>query len=220
MSDQTTNLLRLMSWLSPVFPTGGFAYSSGLEQAVADGAVSDQPSLKNWLAATIAHGSLWNDAVLITESHRACTDPQRIEELSQLCRALCVAAERHQEIIDQGASFLDAAKAWFQDTSLPSRQTPLPVAVGVVAGLSDIDRGQTIAAYLNTYATNQLQCAIRLSVTGQTGAARTLAALEPLIAETAQHAAQATTDDLGSGALGVDSASMTHQTLEPRLFLS
>ena len=32
----TGDLLRLMSWLSPVFPTGGFAYSAGLEQAFAE----------------------------------------------------------------------------------------------------------------------------------------------------------------------------------------
>jgi hypothetical protein len=29
MSECNSALLKLMSWLSPVFPTGGFAYSAG-----------------------------------------------------------------------------------------------------------------------------------------------------------------------------------------------
>ena len=32
-----TALLTLVQWLSPAFPTGAFAYSHGLEQAVASG---------------------------------------------------------------------------------------------------------------------------------------------------------------------------------------
>ncbi|RVA71488.1 urease accessory protein UreF, partial [Mesorhizobium sp. M7A.F.Ca.CA.001.08.2.1] len=38
MTDQPSNiaLLRLMAWLSPAFPVGGFSYSHGLERAVQD----------------------------------------------------------------------------------------------------------------------------------------------------------------------------------------
>ena len=219
MTD-TTALLRLMSWLSPVFPTGGFAYSAGLEQAATDGLVIDRAALEDWIAATIAHGSLWNDAVLLAKSHGAAGDPARIAEMAALAAALTVAAERHREAIDQGTAFVDAAAAWFGSDALPPRQTPLPVAVGAIAGLAGIDRTDTLAAYLNTYATNQLQCAIRLSLTGQVGAAETLAALEPVIADTVQRAAAATLDDLGGCAFGADIASMRHETLEPRLFLS
>jgi urease accessory protein len=31
------HFLRLLTWLSPAFPTGGFAYSHGLEWAVESG---------------------------------------------------------------------------------------------------------------------------------------------------------------------------------------
>ena len=42
-------LLRLLTWLSPAFPTGGFAYSQGLEWAVEAGDVTDRDSLREWL---------------------------------------------------------------------------------------------------------------------------------------------------------------------------
>ncbi|QBK31294.1 urease accessory protein UreF [Roseitalea porphyridii] len=220
MSADTRALVRLMSWLSPVFPTGGFAYSAGLEEAVAVGTVDSEPSLAAWLEAGIARGAPWNDAVLLAEAHRAAADRAVLADLSALARALSVSAGRHRETVDQGAAFRDAASAWITPDALPPRDTPLPVAVGAAAGLADIARKDVLAAYLNTFATNQVQCAIRLSVTGQSGAARVLAALEPVIAKTAARAAEATLDDLGSCAIGSDIASMNHEMRQPRLFLS
>ena len=217
---ETTALIRLMSWLSPVFPTGGFAYSAGLEWGVADGTVTDTTSLGDWIGASVTHGALWNDAVLLAETHRNAADQPTLADLGALARALSISTERHRETCDQGAAFIDAASHWFDHGALPPREMPLPVAVGAAAGLSDIDATDTLAAYLNTFATNQLQCAIRLSVTGQAGAAEILAALESAITETARQAARATLDDLGTCGFGIDIASMNHETLQPRLFLS
>jgi urease accessory protein len=52
MTD-AAQLLKLMSWLSPVFPTGGFAYSSGLEQAAAQAIIRDKVALEDWIAAQL-----------------------------------------------------------------------------------------------------------------------------------------------------------------------
>ncbi|WP_306119692.1 MULTISPECIES: urease accessory UreF family protein [unclassified Roseitalea] len=220
MNDQTRSLIRLMSWLSPVFPTGGFAYSAGLEQAVADGTVRRGDDLHRWIADAMVHGTLWNDAVLLAEAHRGAGNAGRIAELSALCLALASSAERHREARDQGAAFLDAAAHWFGAGALPPRETPLPVAVGVVTGRARIEADKALAAWLNTFATNQLQCAIRLSVIGQSGAAAILARIEPVVAQCARQAAAATLDDLGASAFGADIACQRHQMLQPRLFMS
>lgn len=219
MTD-STSLLKLMSWLSPVFPTGGFAYSAGLEQAVAAGHAADLPTLHDWISTQISHGGLWNDAVFMSEAHRHAGDPDMLAELAELAIALCPAQERLREAQDQGTSFLQAAAHWIDAARLPERGTPLCVAVGVAAGLEQIDRQLSIAAYLHAFVSNQLQCAIRLSVTGQNGAADLLARLEPVIAGCATRAAAATRDDLGGSAFIADTMSMRHETLEPRLFLS
>ena len=47
-------LLRLMAWLSPGFPTGAYAYSHGLEWAVAAGDVADPETLLAWLIRPFA----------------------------------------------------------------------------------------------------------------------------------------------------------------------
>lgn len=219
MSDAAA-LLRLMSWLSPVFPIGGFAYSAGLEQAVQSGRVTNGAALSDWIRVQITQGPLWNDAVILTEAHRVAEDRETLADLSELCLALCMGQERLDEMLNQGTSFFDAVSHWVETGRLPGRGAPLPVALGAAAGLERIDPRLTASAYLHAFVSNQLQCAIRLSVVGQDGAARLLAGLEPVIGETAARAAFATLDDLGGAAFIADSASMTHETLQPRLFLS
>ncbi|MBO6676014.1 MAG: urease accessory protein UreF [Rhizobiales bacterium] len=211
----STHLVRLMAWLSPVFPTGGFAYSAGLEQAVADDLVRDETGLQSWLETLLARGSFWNEAVLIAVAHR---QHEGIEALSALAASLAPSAERHRETLDQGAAFLDAASAWAPHQM--DRETPLPVALGTVCAQASIPLSETLTATLQTLVSNQLQAAIRLSLIGQTSAARLLASLEPVVLNVAAEAERASLDDLGGSAFLADIVSARHETLEPRLFLS
>jgi urease accessory protein len=214
------HLLRLMSWLSPVFPTGAYAYSAALEQAVAAGNVTDAQSLQEWLTALLDAGPQWNDAVFFAAAWRAAGDEATIAEIAALARAMTGSAERHRETIDQGTGFLEAAANWFEEDELPPRGTPLCVAVGVACGRDEIALGDATQAFLHAFVANQLQVAIRLSVTGQRGAAKLLAELEPVIARVAKRAASSTLDDLGSSTVLADIAAMKHETLSSRLFLS
>jgi urease accessory protein len=216
----SANLLRLMSWLSPVFPTGAYAYSAGLEQAVAAGSVTGTQTLENWLKALLQAGPQWNDAVFFTAAWRAAADLSALAEIAELAVAMTGSAERHRETVDQGTGFLEAAASWFDDGALPPRGTPLCVAVGAACGLRQIPLPDGLAAFLHAFVANQLQVAIRLSVTGQRGAAQLLAGLEPAIAETAARAVSSTLDDLGSNTVLADIAAMQHETLKSRLFLS
>ena len=69
-----TALLSLIQWLSPAFPTGGYAYSHGLEQAVVDGSLTDAPSLRHWLEDILTHGSGRQDAILLACALRPDAD--------------------------------------------------------------------------------------------------------------------------------------------------
>jgi urease accessory protein len=61
---------------------------------------------------------------------------------------------------------------------------------------------------------------VRLVPLGQTDGQRVLAALEDVIATTAQRALTASLDDLGSATLRADIGSMKHETQYTRLFRS
>ncbi|MGD1887103.1 MAG: urease accessory protein UreF [Cohaesibacteraceae bacterium] len=204
-----------MAWLSPVFPTGGFAYSAGLEQVVSDGVVHDEATLQSWLETLLTRGSFWNEAVLIAAAHRG---EEPLDSLAALAASIAAGAERHRETLEQGAAFLNAASAW-RSHGL-DRETPLPIALGTVAAQADLPLNDTLTAALQTLISNQLQAAIRLSLIGQVGAAKLMAALEQTVLATAEAAADSTLDDLGGSAFMADIASARHETLQPRLFLS
>ena len=112
---RTQALLRLMAWMSPAFPIGGFAYSGGLERAVHDRLVVDAAGLRSWLATLLRHGALWNDAVLFCHAWRGHGSKDDLREAAELGLALSGSAERH----------LETLRAWQKPTD--QAQPPLPL---------------------------------------------------------------------------------------------
>lgn len=217
----TPALLRLMAWLSPAFPIGGFAWSSGLERAAFDGLVKDAGSLAGWLSTLLQHGALWNDAVLFAEAWRQFEDEASLKETAELALALAGSAERFTETLSLGKAFIVAASAWPHPAfdRLP-KDVPLPVAVGSVAAAHGIPLDQALAAYLHAMVSQSVSAGIRLGVSGQTEGVKVLADLEGLIGGVAKNAARATTDDLGGATVQAEIASLRHETQNTRLFRS
>lgn len=214
-------LLRLMTWLSPAFPVGAFSYSGGLEQVVSDGDVRDAETLGAWLSSLLAHGNLWNDAVLFAEAHRGCGEAGRLAAVAELAEALSGSAERHRETMLQGEAFLAAAASWPHPVlAALGAAAAYPVAVGAVSGGHGIAAEAALAAYLHAVASNLVSVAIRCGVVGQRGGVALLAELEEPILTLASAAARSTLDDLGSATIRSDIASLRHETLATRLFRS
>src|SRR5688572_31209561 len=65
--------LRLLQLVSPALPVGAFAYSEGLESAVADGLVTDEASASRWIRGRLVHGPGRLDAPIAARLHRAWT---------------------------------------------------------------------------------------------------------------------------------------------------
>jgi urease accessory protein len=212
------SLIRLLTWLSPAFPTGAYAYSHGLEWAIETHDIRDGETLLEWLSAVIAHGSARTDTILLRHAHRAADDPSALRDLASLARATAASRERHDEALAQGNAFLRAAAGWGVP-ELPE-DTPYAVAVGAMAGSHGIDEDTTASAYLQTFTSNLISAAVRLVPLGQTTGLQTLAALEPVILHTAAATKDATIDDLGGCAFRSDLAAMRHETQYTRLFRS
>lgn len=214
-------LIRLMAWLSPAFPVGGFSYSAGFESAVVEGHVADGDDVQSWLRILLTDGGLRNDAILLAEAHRRVGEGRAIGELVTLASALAGSAERYAEITRLGEAFIGAAKAWPHPVleALPG-VVPYSVAVGAVAAAHKVPRIDAIAAFLHTQISQYISVAIRLGVIGQSrGLAILAAAEEPLLAA-AQGTDRLGLDDLGSATVIADTLSMRHEIQYSRLFQS
>lgn len=214
-------LQKLVTWLSPAFPVGSFAWSAGLETAIADRRVTDSERLQNWIEGTLAHGGIRTDAILLAHAWRTADDAAALAELADLSLALNSSKERWLETTITGDSYARAMKFW------PSRvldhlpePCPYPIAAGALAAGHDIDLVDTLLAWLTATVHGQISVAVRLVPLGQSDGLRVLSALEARVAALATSAATAPLADLGAIAYAADIAQMRHETLEPRIFRS
>jgi urease accessory protein len=217
----TAALQRLLTWLSPAFPVGSFAWSQGLETAIADGRVADSASLKDWIGGSLAHGGLRTDAIVLAQAHAGYRDAARLGEIAELALALTAASERLLETTLTGETFGIAARAWPSDVfaRLP-QPCPYPVAVGAIAAAQEIRLEAALIGYLTAVAHAQVSVAVRLVPLGQAAGLQVMAGLETAIAVSAMAAANASLDDIGGIAYAADIAQMRHETLGTRIFRS
>ena len=94
------------------------------------------------------------------------------------------------------------------------------IAAGWLAAKLDLPLQAALVGFLNGFASNLVQAAIRLVPLGQGDAVQILHDLAERVAATAAEASEASLDDLGSAALISDIAAMRHETIQPRLFRS
>jgi urease accessory protein len=218
--------IRLTTFLSPAFPVGAFSYSHGLEWAIESGAIRKAETLSGWIADLLSRGGFWSDAVLFKCAHDAAArgDITQLSEIGALAEALTPSAERQLETMAMGDAFLAAVRAAWPAEMLSrllvatGGKLAYPVAVGAVAADHRIQLGDALPIYLNALAANLVSVAVRLVPLGQSEGLRVLAGLENLIIETAERAADATLDDIGSATVQSDIAAMKHETQYSRVF--
>lgn len=228
---QEEHLFRLLSWLSPSFPVGAYAYSHGLEFAVETGAVSNSDELSKWIEAVILLGGGRNDAIFFVSAWHAGQDEKYglILEIAERAMAHRSTAELALETEAQGSAFLRAINsAWenkkFDELMGPILKADIPIAYPVVVAVAMVSSGIPLkfglVAYLHAFVSNLVSAGMRLIPLGQSAGQKVLSDLQGKVQEAAVNAENRTLDDLGSTAPVIDWASSNHETQYTRLFRS
>ena len=220
--------LLLLTWFSPAYPVGAFAYSHGLEWAQEADDLKDALSLGAWLCDILAYGAARNDAILCAEAWRAACarDWSRAADVAELGLAMAGSSERRMETTTQGNAFLLATGAAHPFEGLGAfraawpHDVPYPVAVGIAAAGHSVPLAELLPALALGFCANLVSAAVRLGIVGQTDGQRVLAGLMPAAASLGLEAEAATLDDLGACAFRSDIASLRHETQYSRLFRS
>ena len=215
MSATRSDLPRLLTWLSPAFPIGAFAYSHGLEWAVEAGDVRDEGTLTDWLDALLHHGSGWADAVLLRHAYRADTQ-QELAAVAELAVAVQPGRERRAETVGQGTAFTLAAEIW--GTPRLEGAVPYPIAFGALARAQAIPEDLAVTGFLHAFMASLVSAAVRLIPLGQMAGLRVIAALEPAVLAVAEASRAAGLDAIGGACFRADIAALRHETQYTRLF--
>ena len=220
----------LLSWMSPAWPIGSFAFSSGLEWAVEARSVHDRISTQNWIADLLGHGSLWNDAVIFVHTDRAAVagNAGRLAALVELATALLTGAERRLESTAQGAAYRRIANdvapcrelAMLSDVADDDLAYPIAAACHLAG--HGVDARLALTALLHAAVANLVSAAQRLVPLGQTDGQRALHLLRDDVLATVSRAVALDDTDpfaaIGSAALFADLAGFAHETQYTRLF--
>jgi urease accessory protein len=225
-------LYRLMAWLSPAYPVGGFTYSHGLESAVETGGVTTPATTTAYLATVLRRGGGWTDAVLFAACYRAAQEAvvsgndEAVHAVADLAAAFRGTEETALESTQQGAAFVRTTRmAWpsarfeaFAEAR-KGRLVVYPVAVALACA-ETVALELALPAYLHALVANLVSAAVRLIPLGQTDGQRVLASLESVVAQVATLAQAADPAMLGSAAPLIDLHSIHHETQYTRLFRS
>jgi urease accessory protein len=178
-------LLQLMWLASPALPVGGFSYSEGLESAVDQGLVSDEPSAARWLRDQL-HLSLQRaDLPLVASAVHAWQrrDGARLAALNDWALQTRETFEMRQQTEQMGRSLTD----WLRQRDPADDRLPLlaalqpsptwPVAFALAAARTGAPRREALLAFGFGWAENMVSAAVKAVPLGQSAGQRLLGAL-------------------------------------------
>lgn len=222
-----TGLLLALQHADSAFPSGGFAFSHGIEGLAAIGAPLHRQGLAAAVIATIRHRWSSSDRVALVRAYQAGDDLIRIGAVDRALEAATIAEPLRTGSKRNGAALLAAHVRLATPGAAELRLAidggnalgHLPVVQGAMwraVGLSQAD-----AVAMSGYATagGLVAAAVRLGTIGAVDAQSALAAALAVVAEVLAVAPEADAE-IASFAPWVDAAAARHAHGHLRLFSS
>jgi len=225
----TDALYRLLAWLSPAYPIGGFSYSHGVETAVEEGFVTNRVSLVAWIQTVLEDGTGRVDGALCAAAWRAADARNwpAFEAVAERAAAWRGTSEIALESRQQGGSFLSITRTAWPQPDLDAAherlggEISLPVAVALAAAVHGIALEAALKGYLQAFTANLISAALRTVPLGQSDGQIALASLEGTVRMAVTAALSVTDlDEVGTATPLLDWCSMRHETQYTRLFRS
>jgi len=227
----TPALLEGLRFIDTFFPSGGYAFSSGLEAAIQGGAVKNSDQLASYVGDLLRGGMSRREALAVKWANQAgshgkvslAAEVDRELDSTKLSRESRMASRQMgRQVIRMAADQLRAKTVLgeYRD-AIESEQAPghLAVCFGLTLGVSGWEPEATVAAFLYQTAVGFISAAMRLSPIGQHAGQRVLSEWLPLIDRISRETGSETTM-MSSWSPIQDIYSMRHGRLEWRLFRS
>lgn len=226
----TFSLLTGLRFVDSFFPSGGYAYSSGLEAAVQCGAIKSSEELSRFVLESLMGGMGEREAVATGLAHDAIVSgileialkaDQELEAM-KLGRESRVASRQMGRQVIRLAAEQSGRHPLIEDyqAAVEADETPGHVAVtmGLTLAAAGWSKTDSIAAFLYQTATGFVAAAMKLMPLGQREGQRLLDSWLEVIARVSLKAAHQRM--LQSWSPVQDIYAMRHSRLESRLFRS
>jgi len=226
----TLSLLNGLRFVDSFFPSGGYAFSSGLEAAVQGGAVRNAEDLSRYVVEWLTIGIGERDAVAVGLAHDAYVSgsleiafnvDQELEAMKLGRESRAASRQMGRQIIRLAADQL-ARQPLIEEylAAVKAEQTPghLAVSLGLTLAAAGWSKEDTIAAFLYQAATGFVAAAMKLLPIGQREGQKLLESWLDVIERVSRNASHQQV--LQSWSPIQDIYAMRHSRLESRLFRS
>ena len=226
----TRSLLTGLRFVDSFFPSGGYAFSSGLEAAVQGGAVRNAEELSRYVVESLTSGMGEREAVAVGLAHDsfvsdrieiALTADRELDSMKLGHEGRVSSRQMGRQVIRLTAGGNDRPPL-IDDylAAVEAEQTPghMAVSLGLALAAAGWSKEDTIAAFLYQTATGFVAAAMKLLPIGQREGQRLLESWIEVIAHVSKQAAHQR--ELRSWSPIQDICAMKHSRLESRLFRS
>jgi urease accessory protein len=221
----STALMRLFQLSSAALPIGAFAYSQGLEQAVALGDVKCRDSSSAWIVGMLQRSVLSLDVPVFARLYRALSegDAASARRWNDYLFAARGSAELRAEERQVGAALVRLLSREGVDTAVPWLGDPR-VTLATGFALASVAWGAPLSeaalSYTFAWSESQVGAATRLIPLGQSDAQRVLSTIIERAAAGIESALSRGDDEISSTSPGQLLLSALHETQYSRLFRS
>jgi urease accessory protein len=221
-------LARLLHLSSQTLPIGGYSHSQGLESAIERRVVTDEVSLKRWIADCLDFnlGSFEIPCLLSLIAAWTAEDAASIGTLNDEYLASRESAELRLAAVQMGHSLRallnvlpDLPPAMCGELKALAEPS-LPCAWSAAASAWRIEPVDAAVGYLWSWAENQVLVAMKILPLGQSAGHRLLLELGPRISQLAEDCGASQADLKSNFAPGLAILSSQHETQYSRLFRS
>ncbi len=219
--------VRLLQMTSQAFPIGGYSHSYGLEAAVESASVRDEASLQTWITGVLAYSIGKYEIPLLHQMTDAwiALDSMGLSRLNERFLAARESAEMRGATVQAGFSMrsllavLPGLPDFLHDTLRRLHEPSLPCVWSGAAAAWAIPASDSAAAYLWSWAENQVLVGVKTVPIGQSAGQRVLLEIgEQIAALTDQE--PSVDDSLSNFAPGLAIQCARHETQYSRLFRS
>ncbi|MDB6082632.1 MAG: urease accessory protein UreF [Gammaproteobacteria bacterium] len=218
---------RLLQMTSQAFPIGGYSHSFGLEAAIENGLVRDESAVGQWIADVLSFTMGRYELPVLREMRGLwiARDPLALNRLNEQFLATRESAELRGATVQMGFSMrallavLPALPGFLLETLQSMHEPSLPCVWSGAAQAWGIAASDSAAAYLWSFAENQVLVAMKSVPIGQSSGQRVLLKVGEQIAVLAA-CSSPTNQNRSNFAPGLAILCSQHETQYSRLFRS
>lgn len=217
-------LIRIAQALDPLFPVGAFTLSNGLETYVQKELISDESSLKKYLAAYIhtlptgdlgfaARAAMGDNVTMLDELCAASKSPYELRDGSiKLCRRFIKA----QAVLNECPRLTDYSRKIERGECTGLH----PISVGLFIADCGADMTEGLSLYCYSLLSAAVNHTVKLVPLRQLDGQHALSEMLSAIPAAVEKSLNVSCDELGISGAGFELRSMQHEKLFTRIYIS